>query len=409
MVTLMSKHSYCLWLCLCLPFLSLSAAVLPGIDVFLQGYTYLVKGQRVGLITNQTGVDRNGIPSIDLLYRHPDVNLVALFAPEHGIRGTLKAGELVPDARDQKTGLKIYSLYGGKDHRPPKIGLDHVDVLIYDIQDVGSRAYTYIWSMAEAMAAAGEAGKSFIVLDRPNPLGCISIDGPITETQWISFLGLYPIPRVYGLTVGELARYLNREHHLQCRLMIIPMAGYRRSMTWPETGLNWVAPSPNIPSPESAYCFGATGTIGTLNLLQIGIGTDLPFQMVGASWLDSENAAKTLNRSKLPGVHFHPFQFVPKSGSQSGVKVNAVRLEVVDPRKFKPATTELHILSYLRNHYPRQLVWQPDRIPSFDKAMGTSSVREKIVNNENPDKIARQWDKEIAPYRQRQIPYHIYP
>jgi uncharacterized protein YbbC (DUF1343 family) len=236
----------------------------------------------------------------------------------------------------------------------------------------------------------------------------MSIDGPITEDKWISFLGLYPIPRVYGLTVGELARYLNREHHLQCRLIIIPMAGYQRAMSWRDTGLKWVPPSPNIPSPESAFCFGATGTIGTLNILQIGIGTDFAFQVVGAGWLDADHAAKTLNGSKLPGVIFRPFQFTPTTGSQAGVIVNAIRLEIVDPRLFKPATTELHILTYLSHYYPQKMVWQADRIPSFDKAMGTSTVREKVIKKVNPSVLTNKWDQEILAYRQRITPYFLY-
>lgn len=390
------------------PHVAISTTFLLGIDVFVKGYTHLVKGHRVGLITNQTGWSKSGEATVDLLSNHPDVNLVVLFAPEHGIRGKLKAGEIVPETTDTKTGLPILSLYGGDDHRPPKIGLNMIDTLIYDIQDVGSRAYTYIWSMAEAMAAVGEAGKNFIVLDRPNPLSCSLVDGPITEDKWLSFIGLYPIPRVYGMTVGELARYLNREHRLNCNLTIIPMAGYNRNMTWESTNTRWVPPSPNIPTLGSARCFASTGTIGVLGNVHIGISTQYPFQMFGAPWLDHVHAASYLNQCGLTGIEFRAFQFQPKEGLFAGRMVNAVMLNVSNAHTFFPATTELRILGYLQRFYPDQFKWIPEKFKGFDKAMGTSKVRVGISNGESVEEIARSWEKDLALFQTKISSYLIY-
>ena len=374
----------------------------------MRGYSHLVKGHRVGLITNQTGISGSGKTTIDLLHDHPEINLVVLFAPEHGIRGRLKAGDKVPETTDIKTGLPILSLYSSDDHRPPRVGLDMIDTLIYDIQDVGSRAYTYIWSMAEAMAAVGEAGKNFVVLDRPNPLSCSQIDGPVTENKWLSFIGLYPIPRVYGMTVGELARYLNREHRLNCNLIIIPMAGYGRETNWETMNSDWVPPSPNIPTIESAQCFAATGTIGVLGNVHIGIGTGYPFQMFGATWLDNIHAASYLNQRGLPGVEFKEFQFYPTKGLFKGKKVNAVMLKIGDAHAFLPATTELYILGYLQKFYSGYFKWMPDKLEAFDKAMGTSKVRIGLSSGQSLETITNNWKKDLASFRSKIQPYLIY-
>lgn len=379
-----------------------------GVDVFLKGYTNLVKNQTIGLITNQTGCNQAGKPTIDLLYEHPDIRLVALFAPEHGIRGVVVAGEAIKESKDEKTGLPIYSLYGGDDKRPPKVVLDTLDAIVYDIQDVGSRAYTYIWSMAEALAAAGASQKTMIILDRPNPLGCLQVDGPITEEKWRSFIGLYPIPRVYGLTAGELARYLNREYRLQCRLIVIPMANYRRDMDWHDLGLKWIAPSPNIPSAESAICFGATGTIGVLGVVHIGIGTQYPFQMIGAPWLNSIHAAYYLNACNLPGVTFRPFTFTPAKGFFHDQAVNAVRLDVHDPSKFLPATTEVFLLDYLQYYYRNEFSWKQDRFNGFDKAMGTSTVRTALMAGKNGRQISSGWLDGLTQFSEAVRPYLLY-
>ena len=221
-----------------------------GVDVFLEHHTHLVENARVGLITNPTGRTKTGIATIDALQQHPDINLVALFALEHGIKAQAKAGERVRDT--QMDSLPVYSLYGSG--RSLKAALDNIDVVIYDIQDVGSRAYTYIWSLTKIIKAAGEHHKRVIVLDRPNLLGGLTVDGPITEEKWRSLVGgLYPVPRAYGLTAGELARYLNREHLLACALTVVPIEGYQRNTRWADIGSEWIPPSPNIPSPRGCH------------------------------------------------------------------------------------------------------------------------------------------------------------
>ncbi len=384
------------------------AEVFPGIDVFLSGHTHLVKGSRVGLITNQTGKTLSGEATVDAMLRHPDIQLVALFAPEHGIRGVRAAGEKVDNSVDEASGLPVYSLYGGGDRRPSPIAMDQVDVLVYDIQDVGSRAYTYVWSLAEMMAFAGQQGKRVVVLDRPNPLGCETIDGPITESKWLSFIGLYPVPRVYGLTVGELAQFLNQEHDLSCKLVVIPMVGYRRDLVWRDLGWVWTPPSPNIPSPESAVCFAATGTIGTLGTVHIGIGTSWPFQLVGAPWLDSAAFARKLNSKQLPGVQFETKAFVPERGLFKGERVEAVFLNVTDPGRFWPATTETTVLEVLLSDYSTKFEIPKGRANGFDRATGTSTVREALYQGKSANSIRSSWKLDQLAFTARRLPYLLY-
>ncbi len=379
-----------------------------GLDVFLVGYSRLVKGKRVALLTNQTGKDSRGRSTIDILHAHPDVNLVKLFSPEHGIRGQLKAGKKVADTRDQKTGLPIISLYGGEvGFRPKKAHLAGVDVLIYDIQDVGSRAYTYIWSMAEAMTACGEQKVSMIVFDRPCVFGADTVDGPICDTRYNSLLTRFAIPRVYGMTVGELSRYFNRKYNLRCHLTVIPMANYFRGMSYKDTGLKWTGPSPNIPDLNAAALFPATGTIGLCGQLHIGIHTRLPFQLVGAPWLDANAAAKDLNAINLPGVKFQGTSFVSQ-GFYKGKQVNAVVMKVTDPTKIRPATIELTLLMYMSRQYPQNFIWEKKRLRAFDRAMGTTSVRQAIQRGDSLQQVLKSWQGQHAQFLKDRQRYLIY-
>lgn len=383
------------------------ARVYTGLEVFLAHHKDIVKGKRVGLITNQTGVDARGRSTIDLFHADPAIDLRVLFAPEHGIRGTVKAGDTVPGGKDPKTGLPIVSLYGGKDHKPPKDALAKVDVLIYDIQDVGSRCYTYVWHMAECMKAAAENGKTMIVLDRPNPLGARVMDGPITEPRYISFIGLYPVPRTYGMTVGELARYLNVREKINAKLYVVPMANYQRGMAWQATGLPWVPPSPNIPTTSAACCFAATGTIGEIGAYDLGLGSPEAFQIVVAEWINPKLTADALNRLKLPGVTFVPARTTKKNVLRKGV---AMRL--TDPTIFHPTLTEVAILSHLRRQYPDRFRFAPDndkkRLDKFDKAMGTANVRRLIDKGVGAREIAKTWQPAIEAFRQQAEPFFIY-
>ncbi len=375
-----------------------------GVDVFLENHIHLVVDARVGLITNRTGRTKTGISTIAALQQHPDVNLVALFAFEHGIKGQEKAGEHVRDT--QMDSLPVYSLYGSG--RSLQSALDKIDVVIYDMQDVGSRAYTYIWSLTKIIKAAGEHNKRVIVLDRPNPLGGLTVDGPISEKKWLSLVaGLYPVPRAYGLTAGELARYLNREHLLACSLTVVPLEGYQRNTRWPDIGRDWIEPSPNIPSPESAITFAATGTIGTLGTLHIGIGTDMPFQIVGAPWINAEKTARDLNALQLPGIEFQPIIFEPDTWLFRNKKVQAIFLHITDPIAFRPTRTEISILAHLVATYPEFKI-PKDRYKRFDQAMGTSTVRKALLKGEGAREIWEQWEVGLEKFATVREKYFLY-
>ncbi len=386
----------------------LSARVYTGLEVFLARHTSIVKNKRVGLVTNPTGVNARLQATVDLFKADKRINLVALFAPEHGIRGNIAAGENVAGGRDPKTKLPVYTLYGPNGHKPSRAALGKVDVLVYDIQDVGSRAYTYIWHMAECMKAAAQAGKTIVVLDRPNPLGANVVDGPVTERKYLSFIGLYPIPRVYGMTVGELAGYLNKEEKINCHLYIVPMINYKRGMSWEQTGLPWVPTSPHIPTPESACCFAATGTIGEVGGFNIGIGYTLPFETVAAPWINAELSTAKLNALKLPGVRFRPIFYTPKYAAYKNASIKGVQIHVFDPASFKPATTEVAILCHMRKYYSRHWGWKPKNAKTFDKAMGTASVRLRIMRGRSYQGIARSWQAPINIFLKKRAKYLIY-
>lgn len=282
--------------------------VKPGIDVLLEKKVDVLKNKNVGLITNPTGINSKLESTIDLLHNHPDINLKAIFGPEHGARGNVNAGDKVEDLVDEKTGIPIFSLYG-KNRRPNQEMLKDIDVLVYDIQDIGSRSYTYIYTMSFAMEAAKENNIPFVVLDRPNPLGGNIVDGPILEKQYKSFVGYYPIAYTYGMTCGELAMFFNKEYDINCDLEVVKMEGWKRNMTFEDTGLQWVPTSPHIPHSISALYYPLTGIIGELHTIDIGIGYTKPFELIGQEWMDGTELAKELNSRNLEGVHFRPMYY----------------------------------------------------------------------------------------------------
>jgi len=383
------------------------ARVYTGLELFLKNYTHLVSGKRVGLITNQTGVNTELESSIDLLHKDKRVNLVALFAPEHGVRGDVRAGIEFSGGVDSKTKLPIYSLYGGGNHKPSRGALGKVDILIYDIQDVGSRAYTYIWHLAKCMEAARENGKEVLVLDRPDPFGGTVIDGPVTQDKYRSFIGLYPVPRVYGMTVGELAKYLNSEEKIYCKLGVVPMHGYRRGMSWKQTGLPWVPTSPHIPDPNSAYAFAATGIIGETGLFNTGVGYTLPFQCVAAPWISAGVTTRKLNSIGLPGVKFRPIYYKPFYGKYKDQAISGVQLHITNPAMFRPATTEVALLCHFQRYY-KTFKWNSSKNASFDKAMGNDYVRLQIQSGKSFKQITRDWDKELHLFSIKRAKHLIY-
>ncbi len=378
-----------------------------GIDVLVAENLNFVKDKNVGLITNPTGLNSQLKSTIDILYKNPDVNLVAIFGPEHGARGNVSAGDKVGDIIDEKTGIKIFSLYG-KNRKPNPEMLKNIDLLIYDIQDIGCRSYTYIYTMAYAMEAARENNIPFIVLDRPNPLGGNLIDGPILEKQFKSFVGLYPIPYVYGLTCGELAKYFNTEFDINCDLKIIKMKGWKRDMIFAETGLEWVPTSPHIPHAISALYYPVTGIIGELHSLDIGIGYTNPFEFIGQTWLNGEKLADELNGRNLEGVFFRPIFYTPYYFKLAKEHLQGVHIHILDPKKFKPVEIQIHLLTAVKKLYPEQEIFNPERAGMFDKVAGLSTLRDDINKGTDAKLIIEKWRPGLEQFREKSKKYYLY-
>ena len=379
-----------------------------GLEVLLSERVDLIRGKRVGLITNQTGVDSQLRSNIDLLYRNPEVKLTALFSPEHGIRGERLAGEYVKSYIDEKTRLPVYSLYG-ETRKPTRDMLKDIDALIFDIQDVGVRHYTYISTMALAMQSAKENGIDFIVLDRPNPLGGVYVDGPVLETDFSSFIGLYPIPNIYGMTVGELALLFNSEFRISSRLTVIPMKGWKRAMLFDQTGLHWVISSPNIPDFETVMLYPCTGPIGD-TYLSVGVGTTKPFHFVGAPYIDPDRLIEELLRRKIEGVAFRAAYFIPRYSKFQNEVCKGIEIFINDRNKFKPLEVCLNILDVIYRLYPKSFNWG-DRSNGryiFDLSMGTDRIRKYIESGMNPKEIIKTWEKGIGDFLRLRSKYLIY-
>lgn len=381
--------------------------VKPGIDVLLEKRLDLIKGKTIGLITNQTGVTTQLKSTIDAINELRDVELIALFGPEHGVRGDIPGGETVPKYRDKKTGIMVYSLYG-ETRRPTPEMLKNVDVLIYDIQDIGSRAYTYIYTMAYAMEAARKANIQFIVLDRPNPLGGIRVEGNVLDPKFSSFIGLYPIPYIYGMTVGELAKMFNNQFKIKCDLVIVPMEGWKRTMTYDETGLFWIPTSPHVPHSKTSYFVATVGCIGELQTVSIGVGYTSPFELIGAPWMDGEEFAKEMNSRNLPGVCFRPTYFRPYYFLFIEEQCSGVQIHILDEDKFEPVTTQVHILTAIRKLYPHQNIFNPKQIAMFNKAFGTDEVRKAVLRNDAAEDIVAPWSNQLEQFKKIREKYLIY-
>ncbi len=386
----------CLSICSC----SAQPIVKLGSDVLVEKHLDLLKEKRVGLITNQTGLLSSGDFLVDVL-RSRKVNVVALFGPEHGIRGESPAGERISDSVDVRTGIHIFSLYG-KIKKPMLTG---VDVLVYDVQDVGARLYTYISTMTLAMEAAAEANIPFIVLDRPNPLGGTRIEGPIMEDSLRSFVGMLPIPVVYGLTCGELARMINGEGWLtngvKANLNVVPMEGWKRSMLWDDTRLRWIRPSPNIPSSSTAIVYPATCFIEASNLSE-GRGTDSPFNIIGAPFIDGVKLAAKLH---LEGVTTMPVTFLPNSSKFKGEECRGLSIEITDPASFKPILFGLSLLQEIHNLYPEKFILTRS---SFNRLFGNAKVYDLILNGTPPESIVVTWHAALEGFKARSDLYKLY-
>lgn len=391
-----------------------SAQVKPGIEVLRDNGFEGLRGKRVGLITNPTGVDNQLKSTIDILHQAPDVELVALFSPEHGVRGDVHAGDHVDNYTDPATGVKVYSIYG-KTLRPTEEMLADVDVLVYDIQDIGCRSFTFISTMGEAMAVCGKLGKEFMVLDRPNPLGGNKVEGNLVEDGSFSFVSQFAIPYIYGLTPGELATYLNEEGMLKdgthVNLTVIPMEGWTRDMTFRQTGMPWVLPSPHIPTPETAIYYPVSGILGELGLLNIGVGYTEPFKLFCAPWVDAAALASRLNALELPGIIFRPIHIKPFYAVNQGEKIQGVEVYVTDVEKAPLSLTQFYVMQELADMYPDHKpleIANQKRFSMFDKVCGTPEIRARFSRNHRVADIADYWNKDSEAFRAASSKYHIY-
>lgn len=380
--------------------------VVPGIEVLLEERIDLLAGKRVGLVTNPTGIDRDLRSSVDLLVAHPDVRLVALFGPEHGVRGDVQAGDRVDSSHDRKTGLPVHSLYG--EHREPTAAmLEGIDVLVFDIQDVGARFYTYPYTLANVMRAARRAGIPVVVPDRPNPIGGKHVEGPVLEPEYTSFVGMFPIPIRHGMTIGELAMLFNDAFGIGAELHVVPMRGWRRGMREPGQALPWILPSPNMPTPDTALVYPGTALFEGTNVSE-GRGTTRPFETIGAPFVDAEALAERMNALALPGVRFRPTWFTPTFSKHAGELCGGVQLHVTDRDAFRPVRTGIALLMAMRAMHPDDFAFLPGESPFFDKLAGNGRVRGMILDGERLDAIEARWQDDLRRFEAVRRDYLLY-
>lgn len=403
---------------LCLTLIILSSFVFgqvkPGIEVLRDSKFALLNGKNVGLVTNPTGIASNFQSTVDILAQAKNVRLVALFGPEHGVRGDVTAGAKIETFIDSVTGLPVYSLYG-RTRKPTPEMLKGIDMLIYDIQDIGSRSYTFINTLAYVMEAAAENNIEVVVLDRPNPLNGNRIEGNILNMEFRSFVGQYPIPYVYGMTCGEFAQMVNNEGWLEggkkCKLTVMKMEQWKRWMHWENTRLPWVPTSPHVPTAETALLYSAIGMIGELETVNIGVGYTMPFHLVGQEWVNGIQLADALNAKNLPGVYFRPMSFKPYYGKQIGKQLSGVQIHLQDKSKVNLTNIQLHVLEVLLMLYPNKnpfALADSNRLIMFDKVAGTDNVRKRLMNGESANSIIDSWKNEMNGFLELRKKYLLY-
>jgi len=377
-------------------------AVRPGVEVFAEHPPARVLGKRVGLITNQSGVDRHGRSTIDLLRAMRELTLVALYSPEHGIRGV--AETRVASTVDEKTGLPIHSLYGDTDKPTPQM-LEGIDVLVYDIQDLGVRQYTFESTLALALQAAAEKGIPIVVLDRPNPVTGTILEGNILEPAYQSFVGIYPVLSRHGMTLGELGTMYNAEQRIGADLTVVTVEGWRRSMWWDETGLPWVNPSPNIRRLEAAIHYPGTVFFEATNVSE-GRGSDLPFEQIGAPWLRNTEVAAAMNAMNLPGIRFEAVEFPTAETARKypGQMLKGVRFTLTDRASYRPLATSLVIIDLIRRLHPDQFQWAG---ATLERHGGSARLRQAIEGGTLAE-LLREWERDQATIRKKRAPYLIY-
>lgn len=344
------------------PILVHASTIQLGIDrVFQENYASILQKKQIGLITNQTGVDSHLRSNIELFKEN--TKLVAIFSPEHGLKGGERATHMISNGKEK--GIRLYSLHG-ETKRPTDEMLKGIDVLVYDIQEIGCRSYTYVSTLFYVMEEAVKRKIPVIVLDRPNPMGGV-VDGPMLKEKMRSFLGYINIPYCHGMTVGELAQFFNEEYHIGCNLRVIPMTGWKRSMVFKETGLSWIPTSPYIPESDTPFYYASTGILGSLNVVSIGIGYTLPFKVVGAPWIHAEEFANKLNAQKLPGVRFLPFHYKPFYGKFKDQQCEGIQLIITDPKIYKPLAVQYMLIGILKSMYPLEFQKKIDILTSIEK------------------------------------------
>lgn len=404
-----------------LMFAPVFAGVKPGIEVLRDNGFESLKGKRVGLLTNPTGVDNNLKSTVDILHEADSITLVALFAPEHGVRGDVHAGDKVDNAVDPATGVPVYSVFG-KTRKPTPEMLKDIDVLVYDIQDNGCRSFTFISSMEQAMEACAEQGKEFVVLDRPNPIGGNIVEGNLTEPDCISFVSQFEIPYLYGLTPGELAQYINEEGILgddkKVNLTVVPMEGWTRDMDFSETGMPWVLPSPHQPTPESALYYPTTGILGELYYMSIGVGYTMPFKLFADEYIDAEELARRMNALEIPGlrfrpIHIKPFYSVGPGNDLKGKDISGVEVYITDKNVAPLTLTQFYVMQELADMYPDKAVFKegnadPKRFKMFDQVAGSKQIRELFSKNHKVADIEEYWNKDADAFKEKSAKYYLY-
>ena len=407
----MTKRAWTIAAVLLVGAMTAMAQVKTGIEVLRERKFDVLQGKRVGLCTNPTGVDRNLVSTIDILWEAENVNLVALYGPEHGVRGNIYAGDKVENDVDKRTGLKMYSLYG-KTSKPTKEMMDEVDVLVYDIQDIGCRSYTYISTMGNLMEACQEHGKELVVLDRPNPLGGEKIEGCLAEEGFISFVSRFAIPYLYGQTPGELALYLNAKAKKPCKLTVVEMEGWKRDMTWDKTGLEWIVASPHVPHGRTAIYYPVTGIFGEFYYINIGVGYTMPFEVMGAPWVNADSLASALNALELPGVVFRPLHYKPYYSVFKGENIQGVQVHVTDYEKVALSEIQFYVVQEMMRLWGDTHDWfancDQKRFDMFNKVCGTDKIKELFGKRYRWEDAKAYWDKDVEAYRKESSKFYLY-
>ena len=382
-----------------------------GIEVLRERNFDVLQGKRVGLCTNPTGVDRNLVSTIDILHDAENVNLVALYGPEHGVRGNVYAGDHVDNEMDLRTGLKMYSLYGKTAH-PTQEMMDEIDVMVYDIQDIGCRSYTYISTMGNLMEACQKYGKELVVLDRPNPLGGKKIEGCLVEDGFYSFVSRFAIPYIYGQTPGELALYLNAKAAKPCKLTVVEMEGWTRNMTWEDTGLEWIVASPHVPHGRTAIYYPVTGIFGEFYYINIGVGYTMPFEVMGAPWVNADSLASALNALELPGVVFRGLHYKPYYSVFKGENIQGIQIHITDYEKVALSEIQFYVVQEMMRLWGNQHDWFAEcdqkRFSMFNKVCGTDKIKELFGKRYRWEDAKAYWDKDVEKYREESSKYYLY-